>query len=489
MSLRRQTLWSMMPILVTSVVSVLTVPLYFKLLGEQMYALWFYVATLSGAFGFMDLGLGVAVGRFIGVAMGRKDDAAIKEYWATGNAIVLPFLFLFALIFVLLGTILGPVWFKVETENAQVLRWAVVWSGFGLFFSYYGQMWNILAQAYLDFKYLSVLRTCMALASTLGAVVIVWLTRNVACIMAYTAVLALGQFSILLFRGHHHYRLPLRLSDFRYARLVEMLPYTLKTFGQLLSGSVLGSLDRLFLGRIAPAVDFAAYNVSMNIGGRISGLSVAIMGPIFHNTTRGVGGDESRKPADVYRESFNLMFPWYSLVIVGVFFWSGPVTELWLGPKYGSSVGQAFPWVVSALCLNAMANISGAQLGGLNRVGMGLILQTASALVGGLGVLVGWYAAGLEGSSIGYFISRLVWIIQDAMVRKWVGIPKSEYGLILRIIGRQCVLVGGMWVMASLIFTTAFSLTMTAILSGVLAALFEVWLMKNRGLYPGRSSI
>ena len=69
----RQTLWSLLPILAISAINLISVPLFYRFLGAQMYALWFYVLTFTGAFGFMDLGLGVAVGRYIGVALGRKD--------------------------------------------------------------------------------------------------------------------------------------------------------------------------------------------------------------------------------------------------------------------------------------------------------------------------------------------------------------------------------------------------------------------------------
>ena len=477
-----------MPILVTSVVSVISVPLYFRVLGDQMYAMWFYVGTLTGAFGFMDLGVGVAVGRFMGVALGRNDTDAVEEYWATGHAIVLPFVLFFAIVFVVVGGIWGPEWFKVAGHDATTLRWAILWGGVGLFFSYYGQMWNVLAQAYLDFKYLSILRTWTGLASTLGTVAVALIFKSVAVIMAYSTALGLLSFLLLYFRGNNHYKLPLKFSNFRKARLIEMLPYTLKTFGQLLSGSVLGSLDRVFLGRLAPAADFAAFGVSQNIGGRISSLSVAIMGPIFNNTARGVGGDQSKKPREIYRESFKFLFPWYSLVIIGVFFWSGPVTELWLGAKYGNAVGQTFPWVVAALCLTAISSISAAQLGGLDRVGTGLIVQTLANLMSAAGVVAGWYWWGIAGAAAGFFVSRLVYVFQDALVRRWVGISGEEYFANLLIVVRQVAVVGGVWILFRLFPTAAATQSIGAVVAGILSGGVELAVtlgwgsMKNRAM-------
>ncbi len=72
MSLKKQTLWSIVPLLVITAINIVSVPLFYRFLGPVLYALWFYVLTFTGAFGFMDLGLGVAVGRYIGVALGEK---------------------------------------------------------------------------------------------------------------------------------------------------------------------------------------------------------------------------------------------------------------------------------------------------------------------------------------------------------------------------------------------------------------------------------
>lgn len=470
----------MAPILVTSTISIASVPVYFRVLGDEMYAIWFYVGTLTGAFGFMDLGVGVAVGRFIGVAIGSGERAAVREYWSTGHVVVLPFIMLFSVVFILLGTIWGPSWFKVEDQSSiATLRWAMFFGGVALFFNYYGQMWTILAQTHLDFRYLSLLRTWFSLASTGGSLGLALLYPSVAAILLFTALLAAGQFLILFLRGSRRYDLPVRFSLFRLNRLKEMLPYTLKTFGQLLSGSLLGSLDRLFLGRVAPALDFAAFNVSLNIGSRLSGLSVAAMGPVFHNTTRGIGGDKERSPAAVYRESFHFMFPWYSLVFIGTFFWAKPVVNVWLGKPYGPVVGDCFPWVVGALCVQAVVNISGAQLGGLNRVGTGLILQTISAIASTVGVVVGWMWGGLLGAAIGFFAARLVWVVQDALVRRWVGVSFAEYRELLWVIIRQCVFVGAIWCVAHGSTSSPWLLLSSATITAVVGAAIEVALTRR----------
>jgi len=354
------------------------------------------------------------------VAMGANDDQAVKEYWSTGHVIVLPLVAFFALVFVGIGTIFGSEWLKVTGSDASTLRWAMVWGGVGLFFAYYGQMWFVLSAAHLDFRFLSILRSSLAMITTLGTVGVALVFKDAAWLIAYSAFLGTVQFVFLLRRGNTQYRLPVRFRDFKKSRLLEMLPYTLKTFAQLISRSVIGSLDRVMLGRLSPASDFAAYNVSLNIGSRVQGLSQAAMGPIFCNTTRGVGGDLARNPAEIYRESFQMLFPWYGLVIVWVSVWSQPLLDLWLH-KNAPVVGQSFPWIVAGCCLAAISNLAGSQLGPLNRVGTGLFFSLLSSGLSAILVIVGWYMDGLRGASIGFFLARLVFIAQDACVRKMLG--------------------------------------------------------------------
>ena len=178
MSLKRQTLWSMAPLLVVTVINIVSVPLFYRYLGSEMYALWFYVLTFTGAFGFMDLGLGVAVGRYSGVALGKGDLDAVREYWGTGNAIAIPLLAIMALVFAVVGVVFGPAWFNVAPENVNLLRWSFVAGGVGLFLSYYGQFWLILSQAHLDFRFVAILRTLATVLRVIPAIPLAWATRN-----------------------------------------------------------------------------------------------------------------------------------------------------------------------------------------------------------------------------------------------------------------------------------------------------------------------
>jgi O-antigen/teichoic acid export membrane protein len=420
MSLKKQTLWSMAPLLVVTVINVVSVPLFYRYLGAELYALWFYVLTFTGAFGFMDLGLGVAVGRYIGVALGKNDVQAVREYWGTGNAIVIPLLAVMGLIFGIIGVVFGPRWFNVDPSLVVLLRWSFVAGAVGLCLSYYGQFWLILSQAHLDFKFLSLLRIATSLLQIIPSIALAWATRNPLVLILWTTVVSAFQLAIFVAHSKKFYSLSFDLTHSRWQRAQEMALYTGKTFASLIVGSLTGSADRLVLGKLAPPYQFTNYAISANVGGRVLGLSAAVMGPVFSNTNRAVGRGSRESLASVYNEVFDFTFPWYVLISVWTWLWHPILLKVWLGETLGSTVAPIFAPIITACCLTAISNISVAQLGSLNRVGANLMFSILMGVLLVAGVYWGWNWYGVVGVAWAFLFSRAVLIAQDLFVVRLV---------------------------------------------------------------------
>lgn len=410
----------MLPLLVVTVINVASVPLFYRTLGPEMYALWFYVLTFTGAFGFMDLGLGVAVGRYIGVALGKGDFEAVREYWGTGNVIAIPLLASMAIAFLLVGVFFGPAWFQVAPANIGLLRWSFVFGGIGLFFSYYGQLWLILSQAHLDFKFVGVLRTAITLLQVIPAIPLAWWTRSPLVLIIWTTSMAALQLAVFFWHARRSYKMGFAFRQARRARALEMAAYTGKTFVTLLVNSLLGTVDRLAIGRLVTAADFTHYAICTNAGTRIQGLSQAVMGPVFTNSSRAVGGGGGVSLSSVYNQAFNFVFPWYVLVSMLVAIWHPVLLRLWLGEELGEHLFPIITPIVVASCLSAISSISSAQLGSLNRIGTGLIFNIATGALLLAGVYFGWRWNGLVGVAWGFLFSRMALLAQDIFVIRLV---------------------------------------------------------------------
>jgi O-antigen/teichoic acid export membrane protein len=420
MSIKRQSVWSLLPLLVTAAVGFFSMPLFLRFLGNDMYALWGYIITFTGMFGFADLGLGVAVGRYVSVALGKNDLDAVRGYWGTSNVIILPFLTLVSLAFIGVGVWLGPKWFNVSSDHVGLLRACFVAGGFGLFLAYYGTYWMILSQAFLDFKFISLLRVAMTLLQILPAISLAFFTKNPLLLLWWSTFVSLLQLGVFVWHARRNYHLGLNLRMASFARFREMAAYTGKMFLSLIAGSLFGSIDRVMLGKFAPAADFSPYFFSGNIAGRLQGLSVAVMGPVLYNTAR-VVDHGSAAAAKIYNETFAFVFEWYLLAALWLGLWHPVLLRLWLVHTMGLKLGEQTALLVAPLiiplvvacCITAMANISGAQLASLNRLGTAIGFTVAAGLLAVAGVWVGWNTTGVVGAAYGFLFSRLAYLAQD----------------------------------------------------------------------------
>lgn len=410
----------MLPLLVLSVVNIFSMPLFLRWLGADMYALWFYVITFTGMFGFADLGLAVAVARYISVALGKNDQAAVRGYWGTGNLIMLPFLVLVSLVFIVLGVWLGPKWFNVLPENAGLLRSCFAVGGLGLFLGYYGAYWMCLSQAHLDFKFISLLKVATGLLQVVPAIALAYFTKSPLALVAWSALVLALQLAIFAWHARVKYQLGLDLRSASLARAREMAGYTGKSFVGLITSSLFASVDRVILGRLAPAVDFNAYTISANLATRLQGFSVSVMGPVLFGAARVLDGGKPAA-ARIYNDTFAFVFEWYLLAALWVGLWHPVLLRFWLEHTMGMELGRATALqvgpllipLVSACCLSALANISGAQLASLNRLGTAIGFSTAAGLLAIAGVWVGWHGFGVVGAAYGYLFSRLALVAQD----------------------------------------------------------------------------
>ena len=421
MSIKRQTLWSLAPLLVTAAVTFFSAPLFLRYFGTEMYALFGYVTTVSAMFGFADLGLGVAVGRNISHALGRNDPAAVRRYWGTGNLIVLPVLSLVTVGFTGLAMWLGPKWFdKLSPAHIGLFRICFAINGLGLFFNYYGSYWLTISQAYLDFKFIGSIRATMSLLQIIPSVVLAWLTQNPLWVVTWVSLVGLLQLVILIWHARRHYELDMCFGSASLACAREMSGYVSKMLLGLAMGVVFGNIDRLILGKLATTAVFSPYYFSNSIALRLQSLSVSVMGPVLHNTAR-MAQDSHAAAAKIYNDTFTFMFEWYLFAALWLGLWHPVLLRMYLVHTMGFALGQQtalavgpllIPLVV-ACCFTSIANISGSQLASLNRMGTAVSFSIAAGLLVIAGVLIGWRIAGVVGVAYGYLFSRVALVAQD----------------------------------------------------------------------------
>jgi O-antigen/teichoic acid export membrane protein len=421
LAIKRQFLWSMAPLLVISAVNIISVPLFFRYLGPDMYAIWFYVNTLAGTFGFTDLGLGAAVGRFLGIALGAQDRAALEQYWGTSNLLALLVVSVMAIIFIAMGVTLGPRWFQVAPDHVKMLRWAFVAGGFGLWLAYYGNFWLVLSQAHFDFKFIGLWRSILNVAQVATTLCLAWLMHSPVVLIWAGAVFGLIQLFIFVHHALTRYRLGLNLRHFSLARAKDLFGISNKVFGTILLNNFGGNIDRLILGKLAPPVAFANYTIAYNFGSRIATMGGSVMAPVLLQTSRAVGKGDREQTVAIFNESFDWTFGFYALAAIWTIFWHDIFLRLWLHADLARAVAPVFTPLVVAFCISGIGLISTAQLVPLNRAGVEFFFAIIRTICLGLSAGLGWYWGGLAGVAWGVLASRITVIAQDLYAIRLIG--------------------------------------------------------------------
>lgn len=419
MSIKRQTLWNLAPTLVTAVVGFFSLPWFYKYLGTEMYAIQGYINSLATAFGFADLGLGVVVARFVSVALGRNDRTAIRAYWGTGNLVVLPALLLVTLAFIGLTAAYGPRWFNVPAEDKQLLRMCFAVNGLGLFLAYYGSYWLAISQAFLDFKFIGLIRAVVTLMQILPSMAIAFFKHNVFYILLWTTGISALQLAVLIWHARREYALGFCLGHATLARVREMAGYASKMILSLVVNSIFASVDLRLLGRLAPPDQFSPYVLASNVSQRLQSLSVSVMGPVLHNTARAAGGGgpagDTAAAARIYNEMFGFLFGWYLLAAFWLGLWHPVLLDLYVGSKTALAVGPLLTPLVAACCLTAISNIANAQLIS-NRMGTTVVFSVVTGLLTVDAVCAGYALDGTAGAAWGFVASRVAGLGQDLYV-------------------------------------------------------------------------
>jgi O-antigen/teichoic acid export membrane protein len=475
--IKLQFLWNVMPLLVISAVNIISVPLFYRYLGAEMYAIWFYVNTLNGSFGFADLGLGTAVGRYIGVALGEGNRTALRQYWGTGNLLAIPIVLAMGIVFIGLGAFFGPKWFHVSPGHINLLRWAFVAGGFGLCVSYYSNFWQVLSQAHFDFKFVGLLRSVLNVAQVLTCIWLAHLTGNPLILIWVGVLFGLIQMAVLIGHANKNYGLALNLRDANMARVRELFGISNKTLGAILAGVFGGAIDRLLVGRLASSVAFTNYNICYNFGSRVMGLGAGITGPVFFQTSRAVGRGSREQAAAIFDETFDFTFGFYALGALWIIFWHPIFLKLWLGCELGAKVAPVFTPLVIAFCLSGIGTLSAAQLVPLNRAGMEFIFSIFRAILLGLFVLVGWHYGYLVGAAWGVLASRIAWIAQDLYTIRLVGGGGWLAWRTWRHLLKQCAVGGAFFAVSRFGSPTSYWQIAPALLHGGLVA---AWLLRHQ---------
>jgi O-antigen/teichoic acid export membrane protein len=402
LSIRRNTAYNLLGSAIPLAVSLVTIPIYLRLIGEARYGVLAIAWLLLGYFGLFDLGLGRATAQRIASLISINSSERAQTFWTALTLNVGLGVIGGLLIWPVASYFFGNV-FKVEDALRPELQSAVPWLILAVpIATLSGVLTGALQgrERFLELSLISVGSTLLFQLLPLGAVVL-W-GANLGVILPAVILARLLTLLILFERCGRHLFIAHPVTFVR-AEAGHLLRFGSWVTVTSFLGPMMVALDRLIIGAVADAKAVTYYAVPFQLGERSTIISVALTSALFPRFAASAPHEEQNLAQEALRTLVVAITP---LVVAGVLF-MGPFFTWWIDPEFAQHSTLVGQTILLGFWVNSFAKIPYAQLQARGRPDLVAKCHLAE-LLPYLGLLyLGLSTIGLLGAAVAFSIRAI----------------------------------------------------------------------------------
>lgn len=341
-----------------TLISLLVVPLYIKLLGIEAYGLMGFFLALQATVQILDLGLAPTLMREM--ARRRVNDSGLVEARSLVKTVSLAYLALSGMIG--LAIVLAAPFLASRVIHAEQLDRGSVETAVVLMGALVPVMWgaNLFNAALMGMErqvLVNALRIVTVTASALGAVLVLWLIS--ADIRAFFLWhLCAGILSWLLGGWIVHRELPAGASRFQLALLRHLWKFAAGMSGITIGGIVLMQLDKWLLINLLSLQSYGHYILALTLANSLYFVITPLFSSVFPRMSLLHAQGSQEAQSRLYHSSAQyiaaLVFP--LAVVISLF--SEPILRLWiLNPEIARSAAPIASILVWGTAFNGLMNV------------------------------------------------------------------------------------------------------------------------------------
>jgi O-antigen/teichoic acid export membrane protein len=353
LSVGRNTTYNLLGLVLPLALSMVTVPLYLKLVGPERYGVLAIAWLLLGYFGLFDLGLGRATSFRIASLKGAEPQARADTFWAALAVNVGMGLAGSVLLYVA-GSVFFGHFFKVrESLRPEILASVPFLACAVPIATLTGTLSGAMQgrEKFLETNVVSLISTTLfqllplAIAYWVGPNLILLLGAAIAARFTAIAVLAIRCYAEFC-RGH--------ARRFMRSEIGPLLKYGMWVNVTSLLGPLLFMVDRFSIGAVLGAVAVTIYTVPFQLAQRVQVLPGALTTALFPRLSSSAPEAQKELSGVVSRTVAALM----GLPVLGAIFVIGPFLKIWVGSRIGPDSATVGQIVLIGFFFNSLAQIS-----------------------------------------------------------------------------------------------------------------------------------
>lgn len=346
-------------------ISLFMTPFMIACFGDHIYGLWMLVASLSGFYGILDLGLSTAVQRYMARSVGIGDTDEVNSIFNTSLAVfnVIGF---FAMIFAGVMAWLAPAFVKTPTD-IPIFRLIIILCSVNIVISFpMRAFWGILSSN-LRYDISIYLETANLVVKTILIVVFLKFGFGVVAVAAINLIVDMVWNAANVFyalRIASYIRISRKYIEFK--KLKTFLGYSIYVLISRIADNIRFNIDNYVISAFVGLSAVTVYSIGTRLivyAGRFLAKLIGLMTPVFSQY-------EGQGNFDAIREKFFFVFKigTYIAVFLGgiLIMLARPFIERWVGVGYEESCVIVRILVVPSV-LGMMMSASNQMLYGISK--------------------------------------------------------------------------------------------------------------------------
>lgn len=318
--------------MVNLVTGLLLTPFVMTSLGDTINGYWVIIKMIIGYYGFIDLGLSMAIARYVAVAVGQGDKEEVKRIVQTGLSFVL-LLDVFLLAIVVAAGALLPQF--TTAEEVGLIQQIFFIAGIGMLMSLPGRIYMGVLNAYIRQDIVS-LQTIINSLLRAGAIYVI--LKMGFGLISLTIISSVAVFALSV----SYYLSARRLMPETAKISLELNRSILRDLLQFGGSLTLVSLGDIFRVAASPVIAMftwgAIFVTHLNIALSLTMYGVActagfftVLMPVFGQV---IGGGDEERLKRVFYKTMNMTIPLAGLVFGGLLFLGDDFIQNWVGAEY-----------------------------------------------------------------------------------------------------------------------------------------------------------
>jgi O-antigen/teichoic acid export membrane protein len=438
--------------------TIFTTPVVLHRLGVDAYGVLSIVTIIAGYLAFLDLGLNVAVIKFIAAHDAKGEGAEIRRVIQTALSVFVVMALVSALALFLFSGNLARILKTPESmqaEAALALRLSAVSFAVNLVMG----VFSAVPRALQRFDLINTLNLVLGTLQILGTVLLLLSGFGLRAVVVWGCVLSVISLATYITVAKHLFPAMSIRPRFDAVKFRELFKFSGFVMASNFTGVAASHSEKLILGGFAPIAQVTYYSVPFNLASRVLNLIPNNLFSVLFPAFAAMGATEKRETIrEAYQRAFKLIFLAVApiSILMGVF--GSELLRLWIDEEMGRNGGPVLAVLAIAILVNAPAWVSvtvGQSLGRPALVAGSQVIHLVALIVGGL-ILVPGYGA---------FGAALAWLGGNL-----VGIP-----VLVFLVNRQVLALSTITMVRETLLRPIVAATLTLLVALLLRPMINGW--------------